>query len=333
MEKYYYDISDLMRHNARISLSMGVRRAGKTRSSKKRAIKNALKGKQFLWLRHLEKEIDLCSSNEFLTDVAIEFPNVEFTFKIVNKIRCLCANDKILGYFLALKDYEKIKGVSFPDVTDIYLDECFKITSRRERGYNWVEALLSILDTVDNRRDVVKLIMLSNTISFTNEFFSQLDIKFPINPPKVWKHKEISLVIETVYSSKMVEERENSVIGKILLKTHYGQHSINNERLYGSDGFIINEKPPGLKLLFSLRYYETYINIFSFKEGIICDGDTKPLSKRLMAINSDLADRYVMKNFKTYQSSSFYKYLCTCVDESKIYYTSPDVKEIILTNL
>lgn len=333
MSKYYYDISDVMRHNARITVAMGVRRAGKTRSSKKRAVKKALTGKKFIWLRHLEKEVDMCTNEEFVTDIKSEFnPDIEFSFKIHNKIKCLYADDKLLGYFLSVKDYEKIKGVAFDDVYDIYLDECFKITSRRERNYSWVSALLSILDTVDNRRDIVKLIMLSNTVTLTNEFFSELGIKLP-KSFTIWKHPTLSIVVESVISEDMIEERRNSVIGKILLQTQYGKHSIENETVHGSDSFIIKNKPNGLKPIFTVRYYDDFINFYRLNDILYADLDKHSKHRIIMGLTDELADRYKLKKFRTYASCAYLKYVCKAIDETQILYTSPEVKELILSNI
>lgn len=244
----WYDPYKTQTHNALINMVLGPRGYGKTYGLKKLAIKNALeKGKQFIYLRRYQAELDLVEDNLF-DDIIInnEFPGHAIT---KSKEGFWMVDDVCMGYPMALSRANYYKSASFPLVNLIIFDEFIIDTSQNMRYLkNEVRKLLDLIETVDRMRDEVRVYMLANSISFFNPYTLYWNLSVPKG--KAWSKAVDGLVlVELVGDDEEFRAKKLSTrFGRLTGDTEYGAYSINNKFLLDTDTFIEERAPDAYHL-------------------------------------------------------------------------------------
>lgn len=256
----WYDVDKTLSHNCLLNFVMGPRGVGKTYSAKIRVIKNYIKsGEQFVYLRRYETELKKSQIENFFNDVALEFPEIEFRVQNGSFI----AGSEVIGYYIPLTAAVKYKSVPFPKVSIIIFDEFIVDTGFIRYLPNEVIQFFELYSTVARLRDV-KVLFLSNAISFTNPYFLYFDIKLQ-NGQKILKKGDmmVELVENTTYQNKV----NNTRFGKLISGTDYGKYAIENKFLRDSETFV-EKMPSAGKPLFLLSVQEKTFCVYAIRGSI-----------------------------------------------------------------
>lgn len=244
-ESEWYDVDKTLSHNCLLNFVVGQRGVGKTYSAKKRVIKNWLnKEEQFVYLRRYETELKKGEIELFFNDICSEFSDCEFLVKDGK----FYINAKVAGYYIPLSKAAQYKSVPYPKVSMIVFDE-FII----DKGFlrylpNEVINFNEMYSTIARLRDV-KVLFLSNAITFTNPYFVYFDLKLQQGQTIV---KKGDILLELVNNSSYREKAMNTRFGKIIAGTSYGKYAMENKFLRDNDTFIEKMNEPG-NALFAIK--------------------------------------------------------------------------------
>lgn len=234
----WYDVNKTLSHNCLFNFVVGPRGVGKTYSCKERVIRNWLRdGAQFVYLRRFETEIKTKQLDNFFLDLD-GYDDHEFRVKG----QTFLCDDEVMGYALCLSKAAQYKSVPFPKVTVIIFDE-FIIDQGLIRYLDReVETFCEMYSTIARLRDV-KVLFLSNAITFTNPYFLYFNIDLR-DGQTISKKNDI--LIELVRNDSYMERASNTRFGKIIQGRKYGDYAINNKFIRDDDKFI-EKMPDGLK--------------------------------------------------------------------------------------
>ena len=231
----YYNMSQLLSYNCVFNFVIGNRGGGKTFDAKKKCITRfKKKGKQFVWVRRYQTEIDTLS--EFWADIAPFFPDDKLT-KEGNK---LYINGELAGYLVALSTSMQLKSVAFPLVSTIIFDEF--IIDKGRIGYlkNEAHVFMELFETIARTRDNVVAVFLGNAISIVNPYFEYFNIRPNLNQ-KFTKHGGVC--IEFYFNEEFIRMKEATKFGQVIKGTTYGEYNMLNKFLRDTNSYI-GERPP-----------------------------------------------------------------------------------------
>lgn len=233
----YYNPSRLLSQRCIFNFIIGNRGGGKTYGWQKRSIKRFLKkGKQFIWCRRYQTEIDTLTTDEdknFFSAIRQEFPEHEFAI----------AGDRLLvdgqtcGFLVALSTSAKLKSVPFPNVETIILDEF--IIDKGRVGYlkNEAQVFLELFETVFRTRDDGIAVFIGNAISIVNPYFTFFKMTPDLNK-RFTKDMKKSVCIEFYFNEEFIKQKESTRFGRAIKDTDYGQYNMRNKFLRDTDAFI-----------------------------------------------------------------------------------------------
>lgn len=236
VETDYYDLHDILSHNAMWNFIMGARGLGKTFDSLEFCINKFLhKGYQFIYLRRSEEEIKRIKPT-FFDDMAKQFPAYEFQVEGMALQISRKRNDgkhdwKTMGFIIALSTSGNLKSVAFPDVRFIIFDEIFpnKKSNAYLSGEVWMFA--EFYNTVDRYKDKTRVIALSNATSLANPYFSAYGIHMEQQHKAIQMYAKGYIAVEKAdykgFSSKVAHSR----FGKFMIENNpdYAEYAINNK--------------------------------------------------------------------------------------------------------
>lgn len=199
---------------------IGQRSNGKTYCIKKKIIDMLAtkKNAQFAYIRRLQSHVSYQRLNDLFNDVAdycVERLGDTISYSVNDGF--YLTNDKQrkrLGYKFSIEKSELDRGISFPNVELIFLDEFMSID-----GYfiNEVDRFKSILSTIIRGRDNVQVYMVANTINEICPYFDWL--KIPVKKLKkgqifyIEHRKGVKCVIEWCLDTDVIKENASKYFG------------------------------------------------------------------------------------------------------------------------
>lgn len=166
----------------------------------------------------------------FFDDIAEKYPDHEFkTSK--GLMRC---DDQIMGWYFPLSKATMLKSIPFPKVSLIIFDEFIIDTGVHRYLQREVQNFLECYSTISRDRDV-KVLFLSNAISFTNPYFIYFDLKLE-QGQSLKLTDDISL--ELIRNQEFMEHQQRTRFGRLIEGTSYGEYAIANNFLRDTDTFV-----------------------------------------------------------------------------------------------
>lgn len=307
----YYDYRKIFSYNAFINVLCGGRGLGKTFGAKKKGIKDAIqKGEQFIYLRRTVEELKAARLT-FFADIANEFP--DYDTRINGKMGQIAPVEKQLDteteaefkkrtrkrnwqtvcYFVALSTAQNEKGTSYPLVTLIIFDEF--IIEKSSMGHylkKEVEALMNFYSTVDRGQDKTRLLMLANSVSIMNPYFSEWNIE-PDRLPEISVHADGDIVAHFPDSKAYQMSIYQTRFGKFIANNmkEYADYAVGNE-FKDANEQLIASKTADAKYKFTVETDSGYFSVwYDMKTGTYYILSRRPGTERILTMRSDNMDK------------------------------------------
>lgn len=298
----YWDIGRTLSYNCLFNFIVGARGVGKTYGCKEWAIKDFLKNRnQFVYVRRYKEELK--KSDKFFEDIKINFPEHEFK---VNKPN-FYIDGEIAGTCIALSTAKIEKSTPFPRVNKIIFDEFILDKGFHRYLPDEVTNFLELYSTIARLRDV-KVMFLSNALTFTNPYFIYFDIQVPYGASF---RSENDILIEVVKNDEYTKVAGETRFSQIIKNTPYYDYSVNNKFLRDTNTFI-ERKSEHSKFVFTLVYKgEKYGIWIDYTKGLeYVSKDYDPNSKAVYAITTDdhTPNTMLLRGHKSVLVESFIKY-------------------------
>lgn len=324
----FYNLNQTLSYGCPVNLVLSSRGIGKTYAVKERSVRNFLKeGEQFVYIRRYEAELNAVKNLLFSDTMqnhvcpgTIQSVGGEFLYSDEN----LKINKEVMGYSVALSKAAQFKSASYPNVTTIIFDE-FLIDTAGFQRYLKKEIMifLDILETVIRMRDNVKVFLLANTLSMYNPYVLHWDISLP-KGKNVWKSENGLVLFQIVTKKNFNEEKQKSMMGKLMSGTAYEDYAIHNQFLLDSDIFL--EKKTGeCQYLFMIRTPEMDVGLWRNMETKIIYGseDIDPSNRMIYTFDKDTHDEKV--SLSTGKEGQI-KALLKCYQRSRMRFETAKVK-------
>ena len=323
----WYSPNRLLSHNAFINFVMSPRGNGKSYSAKKLIIKNYLKnGSQAVYTRRTKVEIDEVKDT-YWNDIREEYPDLDF--KIDGYIGYINGDEVV--HFIPLSTSTNRKSASYPKVKWIIFDE-YIITKTTYNRYlkNEVNLLLDLYETIARTRENVRMLILSNAVSFVNPLFTFFDI-VPNPNERFQVFKDGLICLELFYDNKFAENKKESKFGRLVEGTQYGAYVVENKPLEDSEEFIRERGSDRYQYICSFKTEDFIIGVWRnlSEGGLLCDERIDISRKRQFAVQlSDLSEGYL------YLKKVRFDYEClNAVMKANacgtLFYTTQEVKKIM----
>jgi len=307
----YYDYRKLFSFNAFIMILCGGRGLGKTFGAKKKGIQDAIKkGEQFIYLRRTVEELKAAKAT-FFADIADLFPDYECqVMGRYGQIKPILKRKKdepddvwnkrqkenkwiTVCYFIALSVTQSQKSTSFPLVTLIIFDE-FIIERSSNSHYlrKEVEALMNFYNTVDRGQDKTRLLMLANSVSIMNPYFSEWDIQ-PDRLPEISIHADGDIVCHFPDSKDYQKSIYQTRFGKFIAKNmeDYADYAVGNEFKDAHDK-LIAEKTKDAKYKYTLETDEGLFSVwYDIQLGTYFILSRRPGNERILTLIPENMDK------------------------------------------
>lgn len=332
----YYSSNKLFSHQSPFNFVMGERGNGKSYNAKKRMIKNFInKGEQSIYIRRRKTDIDEVKEF-FFDDIKEEFPDYEFSIKGSAGL----INGEVAIHFIALSTSLKKKSSPFPKVTllvfDEYIEPSFKFPNYLKNDMFY---LLELISTVVRKRDNWKLILIGNSISYVNPFFSYYNIEIMDNEKqfhRFMKDEETGNYLITVELTETPEyqaEFSKTNLAKLTKGTVYGDYSMNGKAYEDKSDFIKPERRGMYIYIATILFNGQEFGVWQdgFDEIYIDEKVESTCLYKYAITDADLREGYVSakadnKSWRLKNIKKFYH-------EGKVYYSSQEVKKTIQTSL
>lgn len=212
----HYTIKRIQKENADYNIIVGERGNGKTYSVQDMLIEKFLKtGEQCFILRRWMEDVKQSNAMNFWDGkhVAKLYDRSGGRFRNIilkaNRYIAVDYDDKdkpivneanTIGFVWDLNEAERLKGQSFPFVTNIVFEEFISLS---QQGYlpDEVTFFLNVLSTIIRDRTDVKIWMLGNTVNPYNPYFKHFGIKgLELKQGEIWTK------IDTVTGCKLAVE-------------------------------------------------------------------------------------------------------------------------------
>lgn len=253
----YYNSNKLFSLQSPFNFVMGERGNGKSYDAKKRMIKNFInKGEESIYIRRRKTDIEEVKEF-FFDDIKEEFPDHEFFVKGSFGF----IDGEIAIRFIALSTSLKKKSTPFPKVTllvfDEYIEPSFKFPNYLKNDMFY---LLELISTVVRKRDNWRLILIGNSISYVNPFFSYYGIEIKDNEKqfhRFLKDEETGqylINVELTETPEYKKEYAKTNLAKLTRGTAYGDYSMSGKAYEDRNDFVQPERS-GLYLYIATILY------------------------------------------------------------------------------
>lgn len=273
----YYDWEKTFSYDADVTMVVGARGVGKTfglrmqfirdfRKDESRFVevvryKNELSGVSEGYFNRLEtmsENADLL----FRTDTRYAYvanKPADYEKKVENgeKVRL---NWKVIGYFIAMTDAQRMKKRTFNKVRRIVLDEAIIERSDRYHTYlpNEFNTLANIVDTVSRERADTKTVrprvyLLGNACDFANPYFGMYGVTSDLKFGYRWFAGKTFLLHYVDSGSYATEKLRGTVAGRMMAGTSEGVVAASNEFTGMSADYVL-KKPKHAKFLFGIHF-------------------------------------------------------------------------------
>lgn len=246
----WYDKQQLLSYNKIFNFVLSNRGGGKTFHFTRWAIDDFLKNKkECVWVRRYQTEIDEMNLNEKFFDAVREYyPETEF--KINGNTGLI--NGEVAIHFIALSTSRQLKSNNFPRVNKIVFDEFIIDKGRVSYLKNEVEVFLDLFETVDRMRDTTRAILLANSVSVVNPYFTFFRVR--PNPQKRFNVYPTGICIEFFTDKEFVAAKKQTRFGKLINGTRYADFAIDNKWLNDNETFIEQKPKNGSTFMMGLKY-------------------------------------------------------------------------------
>ena len=298
----YWDIGKTLSYNCLFNFIVGARGVGKTYGCKEWAIKDFIKNRnQFVYVRRYKEELK--KIDKFFEDIKTMFPDHNFK---VNKPN-LYMDGELIGTSIALSTAKIEKSTPFPRVNKIIFDEFILDKGFHHYLPDEVTNFLELYSTVARMRDV-KVMFLSNALTFTNPYFIYFDLQLPYGSNF---KAENDILIEVVKNDEFVKVASETRFSNIIKNTPYYEYSVNNNFLRDTKTFI-EKKSEHSNFVFTMIFKgEKYGVWLDYNKGLeYVSKDYDPNSKAVYAITTDdhTPNTMLLKGQKSVLIENFIKY-------------------------
>lgn len=322
----WYNAQQLLSYKRLYNFIVGVRGHGKTYDETKRCIDIGLKEKKlsFIVLVRYKEDI-LFIKNSWWSIVEHLYPKYEF-FSVR---RLIYARDKeknetyVIGEFVALSEYMRVKKSPRPYVKIIFFDEFLN----EESDYlsEEIEKFMSVCDSIIRNREDVRVLLVSNTITLINPYFSY----FGINKLNGRFTKGLhSSIVEFTDSEEFIKFREKTKFGSTIVGTDYGNFALSGAFMLDDMTNVIENPPFKTKhYLFNIVLNENNIEV-NLVNGLLYFSKSNDYTRRSYTPYVENAKMY----HSTYVDKSFryFKMIQKYFMGNKVMYHSLIIKNAII---
>lgn len=229
----FFDLSDVLVEKMFLNFVTSARGAGKTFSSLKDLVQDFIDNEnQFIYIRRTKIELEKCLPSLF-NDLIKEdiFPNNTLQVKGEN----LLIDGKIAGRGIALSTAFQLKSIPFPKVKWLLFDEF--ISESKSYLKDEVTKFLSLIETIGRLRNVT-VICLANQDTIFNPYYAYFAVK-PASPTtKKTRFRTQSIMIYQFSSQEYKKAKKETLFGKLIDGTPYGNFMLDNEAIKDDYSFI-----------------------------------------------------------------------------------------------
>lgn len=247
----YYDWEKTLSYDADVTMVVGNRGIGKTFGLRMQCIDDFLKrGWRFCEIVRYKNELSSVSDGYF-NRLERQERFSGYMFKTDARYGYISPRDlekpdwRLLCYFVALTDMQKLKKQTFDNVRRLIFDE--GVLERTDRYHHYLPnefvTLANMVDTVSRERadtDGIKprVYILGNACDIANPYFNAYGVGTEIHHGYTWySHK--TFLLHYVRDSEYARDKASgTVAGRMLAGTDAGRVSIDNEFVTISRDFI-----------------------------------------------------------------------------------------------
>ncbi len=313
----YFDVKRTLSHNCLFNFVVGARGCGKTYSCKEFVINNFLKsGKQFVYVRRFKSEVKQNKLDRFFDDITDKYPDHEIT----SRSRVFYIDKQPFGYAIPLSTAKTEKSDSFPKVDLIVFDEFLIETGYYRYLQDEVISFLELYSTISRNRDV-RVVFLSNAITFVNPYFMYFSIDRPI---KEFTKKD-DVLLQVINDKEYEQTVKETRFGKLIDKTDYGKYAVDNQFYLDLNTDFIEKKTQNAIYRYGVIYcgnkYGIWIDTRGGKAYVSRKIDHS-IPKTYALTLSDHAPNTLLlkvsKSFDLKKLSEYYKVGCLRFEDIKI---------------
>lgn len=248
----WFTPNKLLTYNCLFNFIVGDRGGGKSFGTLDFCIGQFLKyGKEFVYLRRYEKELDESLPTLFQAIVKEgKYPDHIFTVK-GGKLFC---DGKFMGHAVALSTSMKRKSVNYSNVHFIIFEE-FMVDGVSSRylgsGNKEVAVFENFYETVDRLRDQTRVFFLANAFSMVNIYFVNYRIR--LSQPYKTYNKINNIMICIWQDESYREAKSKTRFFDIVKGTEFAEHAYGN-KFYMDNEHFIKKKTPEAEFHFAFAY-------------------------------------------------------------------------------
>lgn len=249
----FYNWSKTLSFDAPITMVIGARGIGKTYGLRVQVVKDWIKtGRTFVEVCRHVNEMSLVE-NGYFDKIGQDFPGYVFQ---VEKDRAYIATKpkseddkpdwKLLGYYVAMSQFQLLKKRTFTGVKRILMDEA--VIDNRDRNHRYLRdewgILQSIVDTVTREHagdgTQPRLYLLGNACDVLNPFFMKAGINGA--PPRGFSwHLGKTFLLDYPDASEYAEEKSHTLAG---MMAEGDNKSANLENRFADSTLLMIEPKP-----------------------------------------------------------------------------------------
>jgi len=259
----YYDHRALFNLNPDVIFTEGGRSLGKTNFWKRYGIYDFLDNKhQFIYMRRFKDEIKKAKVNFLLDLYEADDRLAEVELKIAGDR--LLVNGEVAGYFVCLSTTTTMKSVVYNQVYTLIYDE-FLTIGITVRGHDEIVYFKEYLDTVFRLRTGWKLVMISNAITTTSEYYKLFGFDRPVNPNRRFqspKHSD-KIVLEIYKDSEFRKAKQESQLYTLMKDEKHIKYAIESQMLEDDfDNCMTKKSIRGhTEIIFNLVYEDVTLSV------------------------------------------------------------------------
>lgn len=333
----YYEIRDILAHNAFINLIVGMRGVGKTTSAASWCVDDYEKWShqrpsEFVWIRRFKSELKGEDLQKFFDNLKTQEKYKDYEFEVSGKVAKMRKKGqekwRKFGYFMALTEAITKKGIPYPNVNKVIFDEfIIDKDKQRHRQYlpNECKEFLDIVSTIvrdDDSRNL-RCILMANAGDIVNPYF--LFWNFTDFDREITKKQGGEVLLHYVDNAGFRDHMKETRFGKLIAGTSYEAFAVNNEFVEASTEFI-GTKPSHARWSFGFKVRgETFGVWHDPNEGLwYIDNKTPKRPKPMYALtNKDHRPNLVMLQ----QSSLLRKKLLEFYTYGYLFFNSVQTRE------
>lgn len=246
----YYNFNRLLSFNAVYNFVLGGRGIGKTYGAIKKAINDAIKKEhEFMYVRRYSDELKMAKAT-FFEAVKVEFPKHEFRVtgwfaEVADALpddfqkktpgeqkSILKAREwRVIGYFVALSQAQRVKSVPFPRVRKIIFDEFILEKGLTRYLPQEYKIFNSLYESVDRKRGETVAIFIANAVSIDNPYFVHYGIEPDAASNEILKLANGFIVVHFPESADYQKDAKESRYVQFLRETdpEYADYAVSNQ--------------------------------------------------------------------------------------------------------